>query len=141
MQFITATLDGGLRVDLSNGRHEWRADEPPHKDGEDTGPAPYELLLGSLAACTVITLAMYARHKQIPVAGVTARYEFERVPASECAGCEAESGTVERITSSIRLEGDFDDAQRARLEQIVGRCPVHRTLTSGLYIEDTVEFV
>lgn len=140
MQFVLATLDGGLRVDLSNGRHEWRADEPPIKNGEDTGPAPYELLLGSLAACTLITLAMYARHKGIEVSSVSARYEFDRVPAEECAGCEAETGKVERIQSQIRIEGNLDESQRARLRQIVQRCPVHRTLESGLHIDDAVDF-
>lgn len=132
MQFITATLDGGLRVDLSNGRHAWRADEPPTKNGEDTGPAPYELLLGSLAACTVITLAMYARHKGIEIAAVEARYEFDRV--------KEDGATVERIRSRVRIEGDFDEAQRNRLGQIVHRCPVHRSLEHGLRIEDAVEF-
>jgi len=140
MQFVLATLDGGLRVDLSNGRHEWRADEPLGKDGEDTGPAPYELLLSSLAACTVITLAMYARHKGIELAGVSARYEFARVPAEECDGCDAETGTVERIRSRVQIEGDLDQDQRDRLSQIVRRCPVHRTLKSGLHIEDDVAF-
>ncbi len=57
MARITATLTTGMAVQLSNGRHEWQADEPIDAGGTDTGPNPYELLLGSLAACTCVTIA------------------------------------------------------------------------------------
>jgi hypothetical protein len=43
MTQITATLNEGLVVTLSNGRHEWTADEPLAAGGTDTGPNPYEL--------------------------------------------------------------------------------------------------
>lgn len=140
MQTILARLNRDLRVDLSNGRHEWRADEPTARNGDDTGPAPYELLLGSLAACTVITLAMYARHKGIEISAIEAEYEFDRIPADECETCDDMTGTIERIRSRFRIEGPFDDAQKKRLAQIVRRCPVHKTLETGLHIVDEVEF-
>jgi uncharacterized OsmC-like protein len=44
------------------------------------------------------------------------------------------------VTSRVRIAGAFDEAQRKRLEQIVGRCPVHKTLENGIKMVDTVEF-
>src|SRR6267378_2187750 len=60
-----ALLDSetGYAAVIRAGRHELTADEPSLRGGTDTGPAPYELLLASLAACTAITLRMVAARK------------------------------------------------------------------------------
>ena len=141
MATITATLEEGTRVRLSNGRHEWAADEPEKDGGTDEGPNPYELLIGSLAACTCITLALYCRHKGIELEGVEASYEHDRVHADDCEECDEErTGYLDRIRSRVTLQGDFDDAQRARLAQIVSRCPVHKTLEQPIVLADEVSF-
>ena len=43
--------------------HQYFCDEPEKLEGHDQEYAPYDLLTGSLAACTLITLRMYAKHK------------------------------------------------------------------------------
>ena len=141
MAQITATLTAGTAVELSNGRHEWAADEPLDQGGTDTGPNPYELLLGSLAACTCITLALYCRHKGIELESVRATYEHGRIHARDCQECDDDAtGFIDRIHSRVHIEGDFDEAQRDRLAQIVGRCPVHRTLENATMLADEVSF-
>jgi putative redox protein len=141
MAQITAELNSGTAVRLSSGSHTWTADEPKDVGGSDTGPNPYELLLGSLAACTCITLALYCRHKGIQLDSVRATYEHERIHARDCEECEDETtGFIDRINSRVEIEGQFDDAQRKRLEQIVGRCPVHKTLENQPVITDVVSF-
>jgi len=138
---ITATLAAGTAVELSNGRHAWAADEPLDQSGTDTGPNPYELLLGSLAACTCITLSLYCRHKGIALESVRATYEHDRIHARDCQECDDDAtGFIDRIHSRVHIEGEFDDAQRARLAQIVGRCPVHRTLENATMMADEVSF-
>lgn len=134
MASVTAILGNGYRVQISNQQHQWFADEPLNAGGTDTGPSPYELLLGSLAACTLITLQMYAQHKGITLDWVKAEYQFGRHQLEEG------SQKIERIVSHITLGGTFDEAQRQRLRQIAARCPVHRTLANGLEIIDNVSF-
>lgn len=138
MVWITADLTENLRVEFSNGRHTWKADEPLERDGEDTGPSPYELLLSSLAACTLITLQLYARHKGIALGRVRARYEYEKRDEIDEAGRKR---VVDALTSHVEIGGEFTDAQRQRLEQIVSRCPVHKTIEAGVAVADRVEFV
>lgn len=141
MAQIVAELTSGTLVTISNGRHTWRADEPPDAGGTDVGPTPYEILLGALAACTCITLALYCRHKGIALKGVTASYEHTREHAKDCEDCDdPKKGFIDRATSRIRIAGEFDDAQRKRLAEIAQRCPVHKTLERGVEIADVVEF-
>jgi len=141
MTQITATLNDGMAVSLSNGRHEWTADEPLSAGGTDTGPNPYELLLGSLAACTCITIAWYCKHKKLPLESVSTTYDFSRVHSKDCEDCDIpDKGFIEQITSNVHIEGNFDDAQRKRLTQIAERCPVHKTLAHGVIFEDNATF-
>ncbi len=141
MARIIAELTSGTVVQLTNGRHRWAADEPPALRGTDTGPNPYELLLSSLAACTCITLALYCQHKGIVLRSVTAAYDLDRIHAKDCEDCDdPKKGFIDRITSDVHIEGDFDEAQKRRLAQIVERCPVHKTLANGVVLSDHATF-
>jgi putative redox protein len=138
---ITAELTNGTRVSISNGTHIWLADEPVQAEGTDTGPTPYDLLFGALAACTCITLKLYCRHKDLPLESISAHFEHERTYSDDCADCDdSKKGFIEQIRSEVRITGEFEDAQRKRLVQIVKRCPVHKTLANGIKIVDSVKF-
>ncbi|MFO7587421.1 MAG: OsmC family protein [Gemmatimonadota bacterium] len=138
MVSITAELGSRMRVSLTNGRHEWGADEPEEKGGDDAAPSTYELLLGSLAACTLITLRLYCEHKGIALESASARYEHEKVEEVDDRGRRRQ---VDVLRGRVRIGGDFTATQRERLAQIVSRCPVHRTLEHGARTRDEVEFV
>jgi putative redox protein len=141
MAHISAELTSGMAVRLSNGRHEWQADEPASAGGTDSGPNPYELLLSSLAACTCITIAWYCKNKGMPLQSVSTSYDFNRVHADDCEDCDNPGkGLIEKITSNVHIVGDFDEAQRKRLAQIAQRCPVHKTLAQGVAFEDNATF-
>jgi putative redox protein len=141
MARITAKLTSGMAVKLSNGRHDWTADEPVVAGGTDAGPNPYELLLGSLAACTCITISWYCRHKGLALKSVSTTYDFSRVHADDRKDCDIpDKGLIEKITNNVHIEGDFDEAQRRRLAQIARRCPVHKTLANGVAFADNATF-
>jgi len=53
---------------------------------------------------------------------------------------QADKVSIEKITSNVHIEGNFDDAQRKRLAQIAKRCPVHKTLAHGVEFEDNAMF-
>jgi len=139
MTSITAELLSDFRVDITNGTHIWRADEPVSLGGENTGPNPYDMLLGALAACTTITLSMYTKRKGINMTSLSVEYSYDKVHADDCAECEDDaSGMIERITSRIFIDGNFDETTRDRLVGIAQRCPVHKTLAAGVHFEETV---
>ena len=139
MASITAELQSGFRVDITNGTHTWRADEPVELGGDNTGPNPYDMLLGALAACTAITLSMYAQRKNIEISSLSVEYSHEKVHAKDCEQCDdSRSGMVDRVTSRIFIDGDFDEAVRERLMEIAQRCPVHKTLENGIVFDEIV---
>lgn len=125
---------GKYEQTISAGRHRLRADEPVAAGGTDNGPSPYDLLLAGLGACTSMTIRMYAAQKQWPLAGVTVKLTHAKVHADDCAHCETKTGQIDRIEREITVEGELDAAQRERLLEIANKCPVHRTLSSEVWI-------
>ena len=109
-------------------------DEPADSGGDGLGPNPYEFLLAALGHCTVLTILLYARRKDWPVDGVSVRANHERVVVAEEIDGELIRKKVERIVQDIALQGNLDADQRARLIEIAGKCPVHRTMTGELEI-------
>jgi putative redox protein len=113
------------RTDIVTGHHRLTADEGPDLGGKDVGPGPYELLTSALAACTVITLRMYAERKQWPVTAVHADIHFVR------------EGDQQHIDRVLTIEG-ADEEQRKRMADIAERTPVTLTLKRGLEIRTTL---
>jgi putative redox protein len=115
-------------------------DEPKDAGGDGAGPDPYTLLLSALGGCISMTITLYARRKGWPVERVTVRLRQERIHAKDCAECtENTEGFVHRIERSVTVEGDLSDEQRARLQEIAHKCPVHKTLTSKIVVADLKE--
>jgi len=98
------------------------ADEPVEVGGGGTGPTPYELLSAALAACTAMTLKLYAERKGWTLPPFT-------VEAAHSAEAERD-----RFTRAIAFEAPLDAAQEAKLLEIADKCPVHRTLVRGFEI-------
>ena len=109
-------------VNIRAGHHDLVADEPVSAGGGNAGPSPFGLVLAGLAACTAITLRMYAERKNWPLAGMAVDLEYFR---------EAESFRIERI---LHIEGGLDAEQRARLADIAERTPVTLALKAGASI-------
>jgi len=125
--------------EVTSDDHSWLADEPKKVGGDNLGPDPYEHLLAALGTCTSMTVRMYANRKQWPLDDIEVQLEHSRDHVSDCEHCEAGEHKVDVLSRAIRLEGDLDATQRARLLEIADRCPVHRTLEGPMRI-DTVEW-
>ena len=129
VHLATVHLDSGgppYRQTIRAGRHELVADEPAVVGGGDHGPAPYGLLLSALAACTSITLRMYADRKGWQLGPVHVDLKMDR------------SNDEERIERTIVLAPELPADQRARLAEIAEKTPVTRTLRRATTIVTTI---
>ena len=117
----------GFLQDITHGtRHHILADEPRAYGGTNKGLSPYGLVSAGLAACTSMTIRMYARRKEWPLDHVSVDVSHNKVHAQD-----ADAGIGDKVDEwkrVVTLTGPLDDAQRARLMEIADKCPVHRTL-------------
>ncbi|HLW32805.1 MAG TPA: alpha/beta fold hydrolase [Aequorivita sp.] len=127
---VAGSLDGDdkFTTHLKLGNHRLLADEPINFGGNDFGPTPYDLVSAGLAACTAMTLQMYARRKKWEVKNVSVHINHSKEHAVDCEHCDEKSSKIDTFTREIYLEGDLSDEQQKRLLEIADRCPVHRTL-------------
>ena len=114
-------------VSLVAGHHPLRADEGAAAGGKDLGPAPHELLCAALGACTAITLRMYAQRKDWALHALHVEVDLQL------------QGKDRLITRRLRLVGELDERQRARLADIAERTPVTLTLKQGATIKTILE--
>jgi putative redox protein len=131
---VTETRAGKFQQRIAIGPHRLIADEPVDAGGMDSGPTPDDLLLSGLGACTAMTVRLYADAKNIPLTRVAVALLHTKAYATDCKDCDTTEGKIDRIERIVTLEGDLDDATKAKLLEIANKCPVHRTLRSEMWI-------
>jgi putative redox protein len=119
--------DARYRLDIDAAGHALIADEGPSLGGADAGPSPFALVLAGLAACTGITLRMYAE-----------RHDWKDVGLKVELGLRLGQGRP-AISRRVEVEGAPDEAALARLRDIVERTPVTLALKSGFEIATRLE--
>lgn len=129
-----ATASACLTADAPNylvaieaGRHALAGDEGPHEGGQNRGPAPFELVLGGLAACTSATLRMYMQRKGWPDGTIAVT-----------ATLHADHEGNQYIRRTVAVDATLDTAQRGRLAEICEKTPVTLFIKRGTRIETTM---
>ncbi|MCU1450305.1 MAG: hypothetical protein JWP02_2475 [Acidimicrobiales bacterium] len=124
---VTTSTAAAYRVELRAGTHRLVADEPAAAGGGDAGPSPFALLLSGLAACTAMTLRMYAKREDWNVTAieVETRYDLD----------DEGQASIQRV---ITLPDDLPIDQRDRLADLAERTPVTRAVRAGTPITTTM---
>lgn len=118
----------GYTTEIRVGKHGFIADEPEEIGGNNFGPNPYEFVSAGLAACTAMTLKMYANLKKWDLESVEVHINHDKKHCIECKNVENKTVKIDEFKRFIKVKGNLDDKQRQRLLEIANRCPVHRTL-------------
>jgi putative redox protein len=95
------------------------ADEPVEVGGGGAGATPYQLLSAALAACTSMTLRLYAARKNLALGDYAVSVDHDLI------------GGRDRFTRRLAFPVALTAEQREKLVEIAGKCPVHRTLSLG----------
>jgi putative redox protein len=113
---------GHFQQALEVGNNHFVSDIDEAKGGNSSGPSPHEYLGAALAACTGMTLKMYAQRKSWDLQDAIVTVDIERV------------NDIEKFKRSIKLVGAVDAEQSQRLLEIANKCPVHKALIGTIEI-------
>jgi len=126
---VEETGVGGFHSWAVTGPHAFIVDEPESSGGLNGGPHPYNLLCSALAACTTMTLRMYANHKKLDLGRIRTDVTHER------DSDKPSRASQDIFKREISVTADIDQATRDKLLEIANKCPVHRTLERSSSIE------
>ena len=115
--------EGPLQQKLTAGDLHFVSDAEISKGGSGTGPSPHEYLGAALAACTSMTLKMYAGRKEMKLENAVVTVDIER------------ANDVEMFSREIQLLGNLSAEERERLLEIANKCPIHKALAGQIQIK------
>ena len=121
------TLPEPWKGEVTSGTHQFLTDKPESFGGHDTEPAPYDFLTASLASCTMITLHMYAQHKQINLGDFSVEVDFYTNREQQ-----------EKMTRRIIFEQIPSPALQEKLLNVCSKTPVTKTLLRSLDIQTVI---
>ncbi|WP_178983267.1 bifunctional alpha/beta hydrolase/OsmC family protein [Winogradskyella helgolandensis] len=131
-------VENNFTTEIQTKNHAFIADEPASVGGSDFGPSPYEYLNAALAACTVMTLKMYAERKKWDLREVYVYISHSRKHSDDLNLVTEQPKYLDHISKKLKLIGDLTTEQKERLKEISSRCPVHKTIASEVFFETEI---
>ncbi|WP_400076454.1 alpha/beta fold hydrolase [Winogradskyella sp. R77965] len=131
-------IEDNFTTSIQTKNHTFIADEPASIGGSDFGPSPYEYLNAALAACTVMTLKMYAERKQWDLQEVFVYISHSRKHSDDLQVEIEKPKYLDHVSKKLKFVGNLDNAQKERLKEIASRCPVHKTIASEVIFETQI---
>ena len=131
--------EDNFTTSIQTSKHSFIADEPASIGGDDFGPSPYDLLSAGLAACTVMTLKLYAERKKWDLQEVYVYVTYSKKHSDDLVIDVEEPSHFDHLSKRLRFIGNLDDKQKERLKEIASKCPVHKTLQSQIIIDTVIE--
>ena len=128
-------LEDNFTTSIQTKKHSFIADEPANVGGDDFGPSPYDFLSAGLAACTVMTLKMYAQRKKWDLQEVFVYITYSKKHSDDLDISVDTPTRFDHLNKKLKFVGNLDKKQINRLKEIASKCPVHKTLQSEVIIE------
>jgi putative redox protein len=115
------SYEGGLRCRSQHSESGTivLTDAPKDNQGQGESFSPSELLALSLGSCILSIMGIAARSMDTDIAGATAILTKEMANGPR---------RIVRLAVDVRVPGNFNERQRAKLEAAAHACPVHNAL-------------
>jgi ribosomal protein S12 methylthiotransferase accessory factor len=124
-QPIVVKHDGGVKFVARIRSHELRVDQPQYAGGEDTAPAPIELLGASLGTCVALYVQQFCHVRGLPYHGM--RVEVRSAAATN-------PGRIGQFDVRVVLPTPLPSQYAQAIERVAQSCPAHHTLTHSVHV-------
>jgi len=108
-------FSGGMRVDVEYKGFIIKTDQPLYQGGEGAYPAPFDLFLASIAACSGIYVLSFCQNRGIPLNDSALVMQTKRNPDTKM---------IDKIIIEIQLPPEFPDKYKKAVIKAVNTCPV-----------------
>jgi len=127
---IQVAFPGGLRVEARYKGFVMATDQPARDGGEGSAPSPFDLFLGSLAACAGYFVVAFCRERKISTEGLSLAMRMERNP---------ETRMISKVAIDISLPPGFPEKYRAAVIKAADQCTVKRHIAQPPAFEINAE--
>jgi len=137
---VSATYHEREQVIISFPNQALVSDHARGLGGDEMGPSPGELLLGSLAACTAVYIGRNAARKKIPVQSIVVKTRLE--PGHEKIDGPMHSlGFLARIEKQVEVVGDLTAEQVEMVRFFSNNCAIGETLRRGVQLDEQLTVI
>ncbi len=116
---LSVSFDRQTRYDIVTGRHRMVTDQPIEDGGQDAGPSPVELFVGSLASCVAYFVGSFCARHHIPYDDLSIDVEWNMAEHPHRVG---------QIDLAIHLPHCLSSEVKERLLKVAHGCTVHQSL-------------
>lgn len=126
--------DKGYLHQLKARGHEFLSDATKTNKGLDLAATPHEIFLAGLAACTAMTVEMFAASKGWALQSVSVCVKEDSV-----ADPDEPSKKIPHISETLEIEGELSAEQLDKLKEIAKRCPVYKLFVGKKIVDCQVQ--
>jgi putative redox protein len=116
---LSVLYRSGTRYDIISGKHRIVTDQPVAEGGQDAGPSPVELFVGSIASCVSYFVGRFCARHEIPREGLSVEAEWAMAENPHRVG---------HIDLAIHLPHRLTSELKDKLLKVAHGCTVHQTL-------------
>ena len=117
---IEVTFPGGVAVDATVAGHTIHTDQPLAAGGTDSGPAPFDLFLASIATCAGFYALRFCQQRGIGTEGLGVTLWPRRGEKR-----------VETLEIELRLPAGFPEKYREAIVRAVDQCAVKKHIVEA----------
>ena len=121
MDLITIERRSGLEFEIQVRGHTVRADMSVEDGGQDSGPAPAELLASSLGACIAMMVQAYCDNHGYVDGDVAVSLTFELADNPK---------RIASVVIDVELPEGFPEEKQDVVKRVAEQCVIHGTLAN-----------